>query len=629
MSSSRPNTVPSLPENAPFNSEQRAWINGFLAGLFYDRTEGGGTAVGAQPVSAAASPSLPLLVMFGSQTGTAETLAARLAKEAATRGFLPRVFPLNDYAKANLTAESRLVIITSTWGDGDPPDNAAQCWAWLSSAAAPRLEQLSFAVLGLGDRSYADFCGAARKFDTRLEALGARRLVPRGECDVDYDVTARTWTERLWPVLACEGSEGKGSNRSPGTASPLVAAARALNQEHTDGSAPAAPPDAVSTPAFGPSNGHSRSHPFPARLLTNRRLNKPGSAKDTRHFEIALDDSVVRYEVGDALGVLPQNCPVLVEELLAALSCKGEEEVVGPDGSALTLHDALLNRYAITQPPSTLIRAAAERAGNKDLLMLLQPERKVEFDQWILGCDLVDILHACPSARFTPAEFVGFLRLLQPRLYSISSSPKAHPGEVHLTVASVRYDARGRSRKGVASCWLADRVRLNETPIPVFVQPSHGFRLPADSSRAVIMIGPGTGIAPFRAFLEERRATGATGKNWRFFGDQQRASDFLYEEELAGWQTEGLLTRLDLAFSRDQTGKIYVQHRMQEAAADLWRCLEDGAHFYVCGDAKRMAKDVDTALHEVIARAGNRTIEAAREYVMKLREQKRYQRDVY
>lgn len=597
--------VPCLPENAPFTPEQRAWVNGFLAGLFSNAN--GTPAAGPAPV-APARAAMPLLVAYGSQTGTAQALARKLAKEAEKRGFAPMLKELNAVAPADLAKESRCVVITSTWGDGDPPDNAVNFWAQLNADAAPRLESLSFAVLGLGDKNYADFCGASKKFDERLEKLGARRLAPRGECDVDYEASAKAWLEALWPVLA--GAEKAGSNHSEAAA--------------TNG---ATPQSAASLNSDSLKAGYSRANPFPARLKTNRRLNRDGSQKDTRHFEIVLEGSGLTYEAGDALGVMPANCPVLVEELLATLGFSGDEPV--GESNPATLHHQLSTALVITAPPPALVKEAVTRSSNAELLALLEPANKAGLDQWLYGRDVVDVLKACPGAKFMPAELAGLLRKLQPRLYSISSSPKAHPGEVHLTVAAVRYDAHGRSKKGVCSCWLADRVALGETPVPVFVQKSHGFRLPEDLSQPVIMVGPGTGIAPFRAFLEERRATSATGKNWLFFGDQQQACDFLYEEELTGWSKDGLLTHLDLAFSRDQAEKVYVQDRMREHAGELWRWLEEGAHFYVCGDARRMAKDVDAMLHAVIETAGGKTRDQAAEYVAALKSTKRYQRDVY
>ena len=592
------NLIPTLPENAPFTPEQRAWLNGYLAGLL---ANGSPMSAGTP---AEAKPKQPLLIGFGSQTGSAEGLAKKLGKEAEKRGFLPKVSELNKIAPADLTKESKFVIITSTWGDGDAPDNAVNFWAALSAETAPKLENLSYAVLGLGDKNYSDFCGAGKKFDERLAALGAKRLVARGECDVDYEAAAKAWTEGVWPVM-----------ESAATAlAPIAAPAIEEKKADAHEAAPAK---------------WSRNNPFPALLKTNRRLNKAGSAKDTRHFEIVLEGSGLSYEVGDALGVMPKNDPVLVEELLAALGFNGDEQVKDANGKDSALHEALVSTFVITQAPPSLIKSAAEKANNAELLGLLTPDKKKELDAWLWGKDIVDVLRACVGAKFTVTEFTGFLRKMQPRLYSISSSPKAHPGEVHLTIGAVRYEGGGRAKKGVASCWLADRVILNDTPVPVFVQTSHGFRLPEDTNKPVIMVGPGTGIAPFRAFLEERKATGAKGKNWLFFGDQARATDFLYEEELIAMQAEGSLTRLDLAFSRDQKEKIYVQTRMLENGAELWKWLEEGAHFYVCGDAKRMAKDVDAALHEVAEKFGGLTKEAAADYVAKLKSDKRYQRDVY
>lgn len=599
----KPNTehpVPCLPGNAPFNPEQRAWINGFLAGLFSNVT--------TSPAAPAASPpgpaKRPLLVAYGSQTGAAHGVAKRLAKEAGARGFATEVQELNALSPAQLSTGTPCVIVTSTWGDGDPPDNAAAFWSRLADASAPRLDRVAYAVLGLGDRNYADFCGAARKFDDRLAELGARRLVPRGECDVEYEAAVAAWTGALWPLI-----EGVETGPTP-PASPV-------------------PPSGVlsDSASKGAALG-TRARPVPARLKTNRRLNGPGSDKDTRHFEIVLAGSDLTYEAGDALGVVPMNCPVLVEELLAAMGCSGDEPVSPAGGTCMPFQEALMRSCVITTPPPALLKELAARDGNAAFAPLLDPERKTDLEAWQRGRDVLDAVRAAPAARLSPAEWVAVLRRLSPRLYSISSSPRAHPGEVHLTVAAVRYEAHGRPRKGVCSTWLADRV-TSEMPVPVFVQPSHGFRLPADPNLPVIMIGPGTGIAPFRAFLEERRATGAAGRNWLFFGDQRRACDFLYESELTAWAHDGLLTRLDLAFSRDQAEKIYVQTRMREQASELWSWLEAGAHLYVCGDAQRMAKDVEAALHAAIESAGGRTREQAAEYVAGLKSMKRYQRDVY
>ena len=585
-----------IPESAPFTREQRAWLNGFLAGVFYDRQ--GTPSAGAASVPAQVE-ARPLLVGFGSQSGSAAGLARRFGKLAEARGFRVTVQELNAVKPAELSASGRFVVITSTWGDGEPPDNAAGFWAAVAAEGAPSLAGLPFAVLGLGDRNYSDFCGAARRFDERLAALGGTRVAARVECDVDYEATASAWIEGLWGLL--EGAPAPAPSASP---------------------APPAKPAAEE-----PSSGWSRKNPFPARLRVARPLNGPGSGKDTRHVEILLGDSGLSYEAGDALGVVPQNCPALVEELLATLGMTGDETV--ETGGVSSLHEGLLRQWVVTQPTPGFVKLVADRAPGSELAALLDPARKSDLDGWLHGRDLVDVLRAAPGVRVTVSELVQQLRPLQPRLYSISSSPKAHPGEVHLTVGSVRYEAHGRPRKGVASCWLADRVVPGETPVPVFVHVSRNFRPPTDPTRPMIMVGPGTGIAPFRAFLEERRATGATGRNWLFFGDQRRSTDFLYADELEPMHRDGFLTRLDLAFSRDQAAKIYVQDRMRESGAELWRWLEEGAHFYVCGDARRMAKDVDAALREVIGSHGGRSADAVEAYVTELKSAGRYQRDVY
>lgn len=583
--------VPFVPDNAPFSIEQRAWLNGFLAGMFSD------ARLGAIPsLPATAKQTLPLLIIYGSQTGTAERLAKQLSTKSKEKGFEPRVAEANSVSLEELKKTERLLLVTSTWGEGDPPDNATALWAALKDASAPKLESLSYSVLALGDKNYSEFCGAGKKFDERLAELGAKRILPRAECDTDYEALSMQWMAAAVDALPIT------NNLAPSPISNEPAETKPLR--------------------------HDRKNPFKAKLITSRVLNKAGSAKETRHVEISLEGSGLMYEAGDALGVVPTNCPTLVSEILELLGCDGEEAVPDADGVETSLRHALQHSYVITQPTLSFIQEVARRSPDtcSDWAALLAEDKKAEFEKFSYGREVIDFLKFAPR-KVVPKEFVALLRKLQPRLYSISSSPKAHPGQVHLTVAAVRYEAHGRTRKGVCSTFLADRVEAGGT-VPVFVQTSHGFRLPSDPAKPIIMVGPGTGIAPFRAFLEERRATAATGKNWLFFGDQQRASDFLYEEELTAMQHDQFL-RLDLAFSRDQTDKIYVQNRMLENAADLWKWLEEGGHFYVCGDAKRMARDVDAALHKIIETAGGKSPEEAAAYVQNLKSAKRYQRDVY
>jgi sulfite reductase (NADPH) flavoprotein alpha-component len=583
--------LPVIPENAPFSLEQRVWLNGFLAGYFARIPLPNPET--AQPPK----PAIPLLILFGSQTGTAQGLAKRLAKEAISCGFNPRIVDAAEHATVDWKNESSLLVITSTYGDGEMPDNAQAFWSWLQTDSD--LAHLQFSVLALGDTNYAEFCAAGKKIDARLEQLGASRIFPRVDCDVDYEATAKQWMRGALAALQPQSS-------SLSLASPKL-------------------PSVAEFPNEKPAPKFSKTNPFPSRLLKNLCLNKSGSAKEVRHFEIDLDGSGLTYEPGDALGILPMNCPALVQDILAELRCNGEETVRISEAD-VSLREALSRHLDITKPSHELLVAVAQRACNGELAPLLAPGCTADLKSWLWGRGVIDVLELL-SDPFPGAEFVKLLRKLAPRLYSIASSPKAHPRQVHLTVSAVRYESHGRARKGVASTFLADRAIADATRI--FVQPSHGFKLPKSGDTPIIMIGPGTGIAPFRAFLEERQVTGAQGKNWLFFGDQKRSTDFLYEEELTKWLSDGHLTRLDLAFSRDQVEKIYVQHRMLEYAAELWSWLQEGAHFYVCGDASRMAKDVDAALHTIAERAGGLDAEAAAEFVGKLKADKRYQRDVY
>ncbi|HEU5077567.1 MAG TPA: sulfite reductase subunit alpha [Opitutaceae bacterium] len=587
------NFVPVLPESAPFTAEQRAYLNGFLAGLC-SRVQVAGSA----PALAAAAPApqalTPLTILFGSQTGTAENLAKKLSKEAGKRGFAPTVLDMSQIDLGRLAAEKNVLVITSTYGDGEPPDNTKALWTALGNAEGSPLVSLRFSVCGLGDTNYVQFCKCAKDFDARLEKLGAKRLAERVDCDLDYDEKFTRWMDGALGAL--------GQNSGGATASPAATTA-------TPASAPAEKKE---------ESGYSRKNPFSAVVRASRVLNAEGSAKEVRHVEFDLETSGLVYEAGDALGVFPQNCPELVGEVLALLGCDGEEAVTLSDGITTSLRHALTAHYDLGKPTAELVSEYALRrpaAGNT--ATLVAPHH------------VVDVLHAYAEVKLTPAEFVAKLKKIQPRLYSISSSPIAHKGHVHLTVGAVRYDLNGKARKGVCSTYLADRVTVGETRVGVFVHSNKAFRPPTNNDLPMIMVGPGTGIAPFRGFLHERKARGAKGKNWLFFGDQRASTDFLYREELSQLQAEGVLSRLDTAFSRDQAEKVYVQNRMLENAAELFAWLEAGAHFYVCGDASRMAKDVDAALHKVIEAAGKKTPEQAAAYVEQLKTTKRYARDVY
>ena len=588
--------IPILPDTAPFTREQRAYLNGFFAGL-YSRS----AAPQGSPQDAPLPALVPLTILFGSQTGNAETLARRIAKEAGKRAFAPTIHDLGKYALHQLAGERALLLITSTFGDGDPPDNAKAFWEALKGGSAPGLAELRFSVCALGDSTYPRFCEFGKRADERLQKLGGLRVHPRADCDVDFETPFAAWLEGALSALA------------------TADAPRAVPFTATT------PPTTIPTAKTGT---YSRAHPFPAPLLFNRRLNGEGSAKDTRHLAFGLADSGLAYEAGDALGVRPTNCPRLADEVTTALHCSGDEPVPGRDGAETTLREALVRDYELTRIPQALLQSVADQSGDKALQGLLAPGTNGELAKYLHGREIVDLLGSHPSVSFAPRPFVALLRKLQPRLYSIASSLKAHPGEVHLCVGVVRYESLGRPRQGVCSTYLSDRVP-DRAAVPVFVHQNKNFRLPPDPDTPIIMVGPDTGIAPFRAFLEERRTVGAGGANWLFFGDQRAATDFLFREELEAMQREGVLSRMDVAFSRDQAAKVYVQDRMREYAREIFEWLEEGAAFYVCGDASRMAKDVDAALHELVGTAGGMSPEQSAGYVAALKKARRYQRDVY
>jgi sulfite reductase (NADPH) flavoprotein alpha-component len=572
-----------IPDDAPFTREQRAWLGDFLAKLLN----------GASVADEGSKPVLPVTVLYGSQTGTAEGLAKKLQKSLKKRNFDPEVHDMAAYDRSRLGSEKNLLVITSTYGDGEPPDSAIDFHGWLMSAAAPRLEGLSFSVLALGDTGYPDFCKCGIEFDSRLESLGAMRMYPRVDVDVDPEVPFAEWSAGVMAVLAPEGKISASLNGA------LIA-------------------DAVEV-------GFSKKNPFPSQVLRNYNLNGSG-AKETHHIELSLEGSGLAYEVGDALGLLPRNPPPVVDEIIANLPFRAGD-VPLPGGGEASLREALIAHYDIGTLNKSIIQKWQTRSGSPFLRSLVQADDRKAWDDFCWGRDLIDLVIDHPADFSDAEDFISVLKRLQPRLYSIASSPRAHPGEVHLCVGIVRYDSHGRKRGGICSTFLADR--LSGVNPGVFVHTNKAFRLPEDGATPVIMVGPGTGIAPFRAFLEDRQATGATGKNWLFFGNPHQATDFLYQEELTTFVKSGVLGKLDLAWSRDQKEKIYVQHLMLESGAELWSWLEQGAVFYVCGDASRMAKDVDQALLEIVQTHGGKSSDDAAAYVSQLKKEKRYMRDVY
>jgi sulfite reductase (NADPH) flavoprotein alpha-component len=593
-------SLPVLPESAPFpaehiralnsvmaetSAEQRHWLSGFLAG--YHAATAGPVAAPA----ASARPKIRLTILFATESGNSEGVAADAKKAAGKQGFAARLLDMADASPAEIVAARHLLVIASTWGEGDPPERAAEFYAALMAEDAPRIDGVRFAVLALGDSSYVNFCEIGRRIDVRLEELGGERIAPRIDCDLDYEGRAADWARGALDELARIAAPD-----------PEAALSRGGAIIHVDFATPSAEPL------------YSKANPFPAEITELINLNSSRSGKETIHLELSLVGSGLTFAPGDSLGIVARNDPEMAAAVLQAVGLGGDDALAA----------RLTHEFDITALSRPVIEAYARLNPAPALQELLAGDG---WRAYLEGRQIVDLLQEFPRA-LAPEQLLGLLRKLPPRLYSVASSLQATPDEAHLLLGVVRYESHGRGRKGVASSFVAERLRSGDT-LPVYVKPNKNFRLPEDPDRPLVMIGPGTGVAPFRAFLQERQAAGAKGRNWLFFGDRNFSHDFLYQLDWQAFLKEGVLSRIDVAFSRDQPEKTYVQHRMWQRRAELYGWLRDGAHLYVCGDEKAMAKDVHATLVRIAAEQSGGSSEAAEAWIAGLKRERRYQRDVY
>jgi sulfite reductase (NADPH) flavoprotein alpha-component len=601
--------------------DQALWVGGYLAGAAEARSELMALTSEASTVISRArtgtTPATTLKILYASETGNSAELAREVEERAKSLGIKAAAEDLARYKARGLKDEETILFIASTHGEGDPPENAAAFFEFLAGRKAPPLASLRFAVLALGDSTYEFFCEAGKVLDRRLEELGATRIVARRDCDVDYEADAREWVGQVLDKLQAEG--GAPSAQGPGALKP--AASLAIPTARAPGTADGR---AVGTAPAKPR--HGKNNPFPAQVTESIRITGRESSKETRHVEISLEGSGLDYQPGDAVGVVPRNDPALVAELLAHSGWSGSETVRGKGGDTGIAH-ALEADYEITALTPRFIEHWATLSGDKGLADLAGGPR-AELAAFMAGNQVVDLVKSSPVPGLAPEDFVKGLRSLQPRLYSIASSAEFAPDEVHVCVAPVRFRLHDRDRQGVASRYLTEALEVGDTT-PVYIQRNDNFRLPDDPASPIIMVGAGTGIAPYRAFMQHREALGVAGRSWLFFGERNFRSDFLYQVEWQEWHRAKALTRIDLAFSRDQKEKVYVQHRLRAQAVELFRWLEDGAHLYVCGDAEQMARDVHAALLQVVEDQTSRGAEAAEEYLRELQAAGRYQKDVY
>lgn len=590
--------------------EQKVWLSGYLVAnqqLTSGTSDTQGSQIGAvskdtETMLQQNEPTIQpekraITLLYGSETGNAQGLAEIFEERLSNIGHNVTLKAMDEFKPKNLKNVEDLFIITSTQGEGDPPDNAAELHEFIHGRKAPKLEGVRFSVLALGDQTYEFFCQTGKDFDKKLEELGAERLYERVDCDVDYEEDAEKWMANVINTI---------DSAPEGTQSEQVVSESIKSAKEKK---------------------YSKANPYQAEVLENINLNGRGSNKETRHIEFLLDNFGEEYEVGDCLVVLPQNDPALVELLMSTLGWDpGDQIQISEDGDTISLEEALTSYFEITKLTRPLLQNAAAYFDNEAL------EDKVQDSEWIQnyieGRDFIDLLNDFPPEELEPENLYQILRKLPPREYSISSSYQSLPDEVHITVGAVRYNTHGRDRSGVCSVQFAERIQPGDT-VPIYLKRNPNFKFPKDGDTPVIMIGPGTGIAPFRAHMQEREEYGYKGNTWLFFGDQHFTTDFLYQTEWQEWLKDGFLEKMNVAFSRDTDQKVYVQHRIAEHSKEFNEWLEKGASIYICGDEKNMAKDVHQAIRNVLVKEQNLTEEDAESYLKQMKKDKRYQRDVY
>lgn len=576
-----------LPKNykTPFSFDQESWMEGFITGLKHQSN-----SINNNIREKNDSETL-INILFGTQTGNSESVAEDLSNFALSNGFKTQINALDDIEMNNLSKMKNVAIITSTYGEGEMPDNAQLFWNALSSNTAPQLNNMNYSVLALGDTGYEEFCHAGKLLDTRLEQLGAKRIIKRIDCDVDFEDLAEKWINSVVPKF------------NPDKKLDVV------NKDKTESIV----------------KSWSRKNPYEAIISYNTLLSGPNSNKEIIHYEIDLGDSGLKYEVGDSLSIIPRNKQLLVDQIIERLHTSKD---FIPSGHEIDIENLLKFKFEILTPTKRLIEYVEKIAEDSELSLILEKKDSKALDDFKWGMDVLDFMNLNPKVDFIVEKFLDLLKPLQHRTYSISSSINKYDNKVHLTISSVRWKNKKRDYNGVCSTYLADDCNENEK-IKIFFTPNKSFRLPEDKDKDIIMIGPGTGIAPFRAFLQEREVTNSSGKNWLFFGDQTRENDFIYEDELKDMLNKNILTKLDLAFSRDQKEKLYVQHKIYENKKEFFSWIENGSIIYICGDATKMAKDVEDIILKIISEEKNCSFNDSIDYLNKLKKEKRYLRDVY